>query len=232
VSNRASQARAAFGRVAQTQRLVLRGAAVLLALVAGAGLLGVLTRTLADEGGTPYTGTAAVSALGTFRDRLRAPHGEQELRALERERINGILDLAARFSVPPALATSIYDAAEAEGLEPELAFRLVRVESNFNPRARSSADALGLAQVQLATARHYDRRITEAQLLEPDRNLRIGFRYLRDLTVRYDHDLRMALLAYNVGPSRLNEIIEGGRQPTGRYAALVLEGYAGRPRGD
>jgi soluble lytic murein transglycosylase-like protein len=223
--------KAAFGRRSVTQRLVLRGVGFLAALIAVSAAVGSLTRA-SNRSGEPYTGTAAVSALGAFRERLDPVRGEIELRSLERERVNGILNLASRFTVPVPLATSIFDAAEAEGLEPELAFRLVKVESNFNPRARSSADALGLAQVQLATARHYDPRITEAQLLDADRNLRIGFRYLRDLTVRYRNDLRMALLAYNVGPSRLNEILEGGRQPTGRYAARVLDGYTYRPRGD
>ena len=116
------------------------------------------------------------------------------------------------------------------GLDPELAFRLVKVESNFNPKARSIADAFGLTQVQLATARHYEARITEKDLYQPQKNLRIGFRFLRDLHDRYGNNMRLALQAYNVGPGRLQEILDGGRKPAETYASSVLEGYPAGPR--
>jgi hypothetical protein len=44
--------------------------------------------------------------------------------------------------------------------------------------------------------------------------------------------MRLALMAYNVGPARLNEILEGGRTPTGRYATSVLGGYSFKVRSD
>jgi hypothetical protein len=224
--------RTQFGRLATTQRLVLRG---LLALGALAGLsagIGALSGAIPDVPGAPYTGTASISALEPIRQRLDSRRGDAELGLLEEDRTAGILDVSTRFKVPVPLATIIFDAALSEGLDPELAFRLVRVESNFNPRARSVADAFGLAQVQLATARHYEPRITEAQLYEPRRNLRIGFRYLYDLSTRYGDDMRLALLAYNVGPARLDEILEDGRTLTGRYAASVMGGYFFRAKTD
>ena len=92
------------------------------------------------------------------------------------------------------------------------------------------AKAYGLAQVQLATARVYEPGITVEQLLEPERNLRIGFQYLRGLYHRYGRDMRLALLAYNVGPSRLQEILDGGRSPRDAYASSVLEGYGIKPK--
>lgn len=200
-------------------------------VVLSAGI-GALTRAIPDIPGAPYTGTATFSALDPIRERLDSRRGDVELDFLEEDRASGILDLSKRFGVPADLAAVIFDAALAEGMDPELAFRLVKVESNFNPRARSSADAIGLAQVQLPTARAYQPRITEAQLFEPARNLRIGFRYLRDLSDRYGDDMRLALLAYNVGPARLTEILEGGKNPTGRYAATVLGGYSFRAKTD
>jgi soluble lytic murein transglycosylase-like protein len=158
--------------------------------------------------------------------------GETEIRSLQLDRANAILEFSSRFRIPADLATVIHDEAVRAGLDPDLAFRLVRVESNFNPNARSVAQALGLAQVQLATARHYDRRITEKDLFDPQHNLRIGFRYLRDLNDRYGNNMRLALLAYNVGPSRLQEILDGGRNPVGTYASAVLKGYPMGPRVD
>lgn len=224
--------RTEFGRVAITQRLVRRGILALGALAAVSAGVGAMARSIPDVPGAPYTGTATISALEPIRQRLDSRRGDRELVLLEEDRASGILDLSTRFTVPSPLATIIFDAALSEGLDPELAFRLVRVESNFNPRARSSAHAIGLAQVQLPTARHYESRITETQLFEPRRNLRIGFRYLRDLSERYGDDMRLALLAYNVGPARLDEILEGGQTLTGRYATSVLGGYPFRVKTD
>jgi hypothetical protein len=220
--------------VATTQRLVLRGLLFLFVLVVVSATVGGVMRASPekDAAQSPYTGTAILTELRELRQRLDMTQGELELVSVERDRVNGILALAAQFLVPATLATTIYDAAQREGLDPELAFRLVKVESNFNPRARSQAAAFGLAQVQLPTARHYDPTITEEDLYDPEKNLRIGFRFLRDLTVRYQNDLRLALLAYNVGPGRLKEILDTGRTPTGQYATRVLEGYTYRPRGD
>ena len=45
------------------------------------------------------------------------------------------------------------DIALAEGIDPEIAFELVRVESRFNPRAVSPVGARGLTQVMPRTAR-------------------------------------------------------------------------------
>jgi len=221
-----------LGRVASPQRLIFRGAvflAVLTAVTAGAGRI---SRAIDDVPGAPYTGRATFSPLDQLQQRLDSRRGDTELGVLAGDRAKAIAQLGARYGVGPELASVIFDAAVAEGLDPELAFRLVKVESNFNPRARSTAAALGLAQVQLPTARYYEPRITEAGLFEPARNLRIGFRYLRDLTDRYGGDLRLALLAYNVGPGRLNEILEGGTNPTGKYAATVLGGFSYRTKTD
>jgi soluble lytic murein transglycosylase-like protein len=168
--------------------------------------------------------------MNDLRQSLAAAKGESEIRSLQLNRANAIIELSSRYRVPADLSSVIHDEAVRAGLDPELAFRLVRVESNFSPKARSSASALGLAQVQLATARHYDPRITEKDLYDPQRNLRIGFRYLRDLHDRYGNNMRLALLAYNVGPGRLQEIIDGGGKPVGTYASAVLNGYPSGPR--
>ena len=215
----------------QTQRLMLRGVLLLSAVTVLCGAVGGIFRPMGPDLDTAlYTGTAGVSPLNHLRHSLAMAMGESEIRSLQLNRANAIMELSSRYRVPADLSALIHDEAVRAGLDPELAFRLVRVESNFNPKARSVADAIGLAQVQVSTARHYDRHITEQDLYDPQRNLRIGFRYLRDLHDRYRNDMRMALLAYNVGPGRLQEIIDGGRTPTGAYATTVLKGYPAGPR--
>src|SRR3970282_2136241 len=46
-----------------------------------------------------------------------------------------LLDYSSRYQVPSDLVALIYDTALREGLDPDLAFRLVRVESAFDPKA-------------------------------------------------------------------------------------------------
>src|SRR3989454_12613017 len=68
-----------------------------------------------------------------------------------------IMNSPSRSGFPADLAAATYDIALAEGVDPVLAFRLVRVESGFNPRAKSREGALGLTQVLPSTARQIGR---------------------------------------------------------------------------
>jgi soluble lytic murein transglycosylase-like protein len=138
---------------------------------------------------------------------------------------------ALRYRITPDLAHSIHDAARREGIDPDLAFRLVRVESNFNPRARSYAGALGLTQLMPGTARAIDRSMRGARLFEPEANLRTGFRYLRRLLDHYDGDLRLALLAYNRGEGNVDRDLRRGRNPENGYSGKVLGRGVDRYRG-
>jgi soluble lytic murein transglycosylase-like protein len=139
-----------------------------------------------------------------------------------------IYTYTAQYRVKPDLARRIYDASVAAGIEPELGFRLVRVESVFNPRAQSPVGALGLTQLMLGTAREFEPSVTREQLLDPDINLRIGFKYLRGLIRDYKGDLKIALLVYNRGPNAVNNAISMGVDPTNGYESIVMRGYRGR----
>ncbi|HEU4557315.1 MAG TPA: lytic transglycosylase domain-containing protein [Longimicrobium sp.] len=130
---------------------------------------------------------------------------------------------ALRYRISGDLAREIHQAAHEEGIDPELAFRLVRVESAFNPRARSPVGALGLTQLMPGTARWLDRSLTHRErILQPRTNLRVGFRYLRGLINKYDGDLRLALLAYNRGDGAVDRDLRRGRNPENGYTRKVL----------
>lgn len=136
---------------------------------------------------------------------------------------------ARRYGISMELARAIERAARAEGVETELAFRLVRVESAFKPNAESYAGALGLTQVMPATANYLQPGITRAQLLDRDTNLRLGFRYLKDLLAVYKGDEEEALTAYNRGPGTVARIRGAGGDPANGYADLVLGARGGSP---
>ena len=144
----------------------------------------------------------------------------------------GPMAFAMRYRISPQLARTIQDAAEAQGLDPDLGFRLVRAESNFNPRARSHAGALGLTQLMPYTARWLDRRMTTPErIMQPEANLAAGFRYLRRLIDKYG-DLRLALLAYNRGEGAVDRDLRRGRNPENGYSRRVLGTGLERYRGD
>ncbi len=137
------------------------------------------------------------------------------------------------YDISEELARTIRAASIEEGLDPELAFRLVRTESRFNPRARGPQGALGLVQLMPSTARWLNRSLrTEAQILAPEANLRTGFRYLRELIERYDGDVRLGLLAYNRGEGTVDRALKRGRDPENGYSRKVLGSSDDRYRGD
>jgi hypothetical protein len=143
-------------------------------------------------------------------------------------RWHSIYSFSTRYRIKPDLARRIYDAAITAGIEPELGFRVVRVESVFDPRAVSRAGALGLTQLMPGTARDIEPNVTREQLLDPDINLRIGFKYLRGLIREYKGDLKLALLVYNRGPVAVNAAIAMGQSPANGYESLITKGYRGR----
>jgi soluble lytic murein transglycosylase-like protein len=158
---------------------------------------------------------------------LLARQGELELARLELTRLNYIHEQSKRYRIPADLAGAIYDIALSERIDPALAFSLVRVESEFTRTAVSSVGAIGLTQLMPETASWLQPGITRNQIFERDVNLRLGFRYLRMLMEQYNGDLQLALLAYNRGPGRVDEIISEGGNPSNGYDRLVRDGARG-----
>lgn len=222
-----ASALARWDRLSATQRLSVHGLGMLAGIVVLSGLVGGhANRAVAADDSVAYTGTAVRSEFQRLRMSLDTTTGELELARLKLDRAEGILEYSAQYQVPADLAGLIYDTALREGIDPELAFRLVNLESRFDARARSSAGALGLAQLIPATARFYEPDITREGLFDPTANLRIGFRYLRDLIEVYG-DVELALLAYNRGPTRLKNLIAAGQDPRNGYASRIMKDYPG-----
>lgn len=136
-------------------------------------------------------------------------------------------ELAARYDISFDLAREIEEAALAERIDPELAFRLVYVESRFHERAVSPAGALGLTQLMPATAAWLQPGVTRQEIFDRGTNLRLGFRYLRMLLQTYDGRIEEALHAYNRGPGTVDRIRAAGGDPANGYADLILRPRAG-----
>ena len=153
---------------------------------------------------------------------VSAPEGAIELQRLEIDRLKKIHENSAKFGIPADLAERIEDIALAEGIDPRVAFGLVRAESEFNRRAVSPVGAVGLTQLMPSTARYFKDGVNREDLFDRDTNLRIGFRYLRTLVVKYNGNLELALLAYNRGPERVDQLLRAGHDPNNGYVAMVL----------
>lgn len=129
---------------------------------------------------------------------------------------------ARRYRIPDALSTQIYEAALAERVSPALAYSLIRVESGFDPRAVGIRGSIGLTQIRPSTARELAPSVTATDLYVPRVNLALGLRYLRRLLVRFDHDVAVALAAYNRGPTRVEAQLERGDLPRIAYVTRIL----------
>ncbi len=206
-----------------SRRLRLQGGLILLTAVTVASI-GWVRRATADEETTPSASTM-LSQVQDMSQQLESLRGELSVARLQLDRAEAVMEYSGRYDIPANLASAVYDIALAEGIEPGLAFRLVHVESGFDLHAKSSAGAVGLTQVLPSTARFYDAGLTTTQLYDRDTNLRLGFRYLHDLLARYDDNLERALLAYNRGPSKVQELLAAGVNPGNGYAQSVMRGY-------
>jgi soluble lytic murein transglycosylase-like protein len=135
-----------------------------------------------------------------------------------------IRNAVSRYRIDRALAEDIHDAAQSQGIDPVLAFGLVKTESTFNERAVSHVGARGLTQVMPRTARWLRPGTTAEDLFDRETNLELGFSYLSDMIEKYRGDVRLALLAYNRGPGTVDRILRRGGNPDNGYAGKVLRG--------
>jgi soluble lytic murein transglycosylase-like protein len=158
---------------------------------------------------------------------LDSARGELELMRAQLERAKQVIGFSSRYKIDADLAGSIVDVAQAEGIDPELAFRLVKLESDFNVHATSPVGAVGLTQVMPSTAKFYVKGITREKLYDPNVNLRVGFRYLRGLVNEYHGDVKLALLVYNRGPVAVAKSRAQGDSPSNGYDRILTKGYRG-----
>lgn len=91
------------------------------------------------------------------------------------------------------------------GVDPLLFLALVRQESRFDPRARSPARALGLAQVVPSTARSIAATLSlgtldDADLYRPAVSIELGAYYLGQALRQFQGGVYPALAGYNAGP--------------------------------
>lgn len=164
---------------------------------------------------------AVTARAGDTEDQLASRIAEQHQGGKEAALIQ---DAMEKYDIDEDLATDIYRIAEEEGIEPGVAYGLVKTESSFRNTAISHVGARGLTQVMPRTARWMVPGTRESDLHDQKTNLRLGFRYLNQMIDKYKGDVKLALLAYNRGPGTVDKILKRGGDPDNGYAAKVLRG--------
>lgn len=89
----------------------------------------------------------------------------------------------------------IEDISSCYQIDPNLIHAIITAESNYNPKAISKKGAKGIMQLMPSTAERYGVK----SIFDPLDNIKGGVKYLKDLLIIFDGDLRYALAAYNAG---------------------------------
>lgn len=108
---------------------------------------------------------------------------------------------------------TVQKVARLEKIEPMLFLALVREESTFDPQVISWAGAIGLSQLMPGTAVQAHAalglgRLDVDRLTDPELNLRLGARVLRDGLKEFRSREPLALVAYNGGPGAALKLID------------------------
>jgi soluble lytic murein transglycosylase len=111
---------------------------------------------------------------------------------------------------PQQYWSAIEQGSAKNGLDPYMVASLIRQESEFNPGAISPANAFGLMQLLPSVGRSMAREegirhFNDMELLNPETNIRLGTRYLKQTLDKFDGQAPYAFAAYNAGDSRVTD---------------------------
>ncbi len=119
----------------------------------------------------------------------------------------------------PQLSQHILRLCKRFGFDPLLVLSVIEVESHFRPKVKSPKGALGLMQVQPATANFVIKNLRpmgttlasgqqdQIDLTDPFINTSIGISYLAWLRDQYRNSSFNLIAAYYIGPGRMNQLL-------------------------
>jgi hypothetical protein len=127
-------------------------------------------------------------------------------------------------------------AAVSHDLPETLLLAVARGESDFEPTARSKANAHGVMQILWPTTANHLGIYRLSELYDPCTNIDAGARYLKEMLDRFGGNLHLALAAYNYGPERIaanpDDIPDGANWYSGyiyRHLTYVLGDGSSKP---
>ncbi|NIM16057.1 MAG: transglycosylase SLT domain-containing protein [Candidatus Aminicenantes bacterium] len=132
----------------------------------------------------------------------------------------------SRISLPVKYRELIHRYSAEHQVDRALVFSIIREESFFRPDAVSYADARGLMQLLLKTARKvaypHGIKVSRRDLFDPETNIRFGIEYLKFLLNKYNGKWHLALAAYNAGDHRVDEWLQHfGRAAEDEFIEMI-----------
>ena len=115
----------------------------------------------------------------------------------------------------------ISEASRLYGIPESFIKAVIKIESNFNPKAVSRVGAMGLMQLMPATAAH----MNVSDPFDPQQNILGGTKYLRRLADRYDGDINLILSGYHAGPGNVAKAGGIPFEKTQQYVRNVYRWY-------
>ena len=188
-------------------------------LEVGAGLLLAVSPSFADiysyvdsDGTTHFTNTPG----GDPRYRLYMRSRDGKRRGMAVAPSDTSPERYSRYNEVIREAATLYQIPE------ELVRAVIKVESDYDPRAVSRVGAQGLMQLMPETAQ----RMQVRDIMDPRENILGGVRYLRVLANMFNGNLQLTLAGYNAGENAV--VKHGGIPPfdeTEDYVVKVLAYY-------
>jgi len=179
-------------------------------LLANAGLNDYIPREIAaDPDSGSWSALAEAQIYASYGEAYRAMRSlKRALPGAASASIQSIPLPYWRILFPEPYWSIIKAESAKNGLDPYLVASLIRQESEFNPSAISYANAWGLMQLLPSTGRTLAReegmtRFQTFMLLDPETNIRLGTRYLKQMLDKFGGAPEYALAAYNAGDNRV-----------------------------
>lgn len=105
----------------------------------------------------------------------------------------------SNLSKKDRIKNAINTCGEKYGVDKNLIKAIIKVESDFNPNTVSWAGAKGLMQLMPENCKS----LGVVDPLNIEQNIDGGVRHIKEYIKRYNGDIKMALMAYNGGPTRM-----------------------------
>lgn len=138
---------------------------------------------------------------------------------------NAVQSTSAKYNnlnSPSQFDEIIREAARKYHVDEKLIHAIIKMESNYNPRAKSHAGAVGLMQLMPQTAKY----LGVKDRYDVRQNIFGGTKYISQMLRQFNGNLRLALAAYNAGPGNVKKY--GGIPPfkeTQNYVRKVMDYY-------
>ncbi len=114
-----------------------------------------------------------------------------------------------KLAFPLAYEQLIFELSKKLRLDPHFVFALMKAESNFRPRVISKANAYGLMQLIVPTAKEEARKLQTSfktnHLFDPQTNILLGTNHLKHLFQEFEGNQYFVISSYNAGFHRVRE---------------------------